>query len=135
MRGELFTLEREHKREQNELRKWLHLLCSESFACELDEKTFRIDVFETNAHYIIEAELPDCMKEQLTVICEANTLIIQIYKEKALYKQRAVPLPFLLQHKQICAYFSAPVLEIHISKEESINNINQHMIMINERNY
>lgn len=128
-------MHKNQKEEQSELRQWLELLCSESFACELDEKTFRIDVFETDTHYIIEAELPDCRKEQLTVICETNTLIIQIYKEKALCKQRAVPLPFSLQHKQICAYFSAPVLEIHISKEENINNINQCMIMINERNY
>jgi len=123
------------KTEQNELRKWLDLLCGESFACELDEKTFRIDVFETDSHYIIEAELPGCLKEQLAVICETNAIIIQIHKEKAFYKQRIVPLPFSLQHKQICAYFSAPTLEIHISKDESTNDTNRYTIMINERNY
>jgi spore coat protein M len=133
MRGSIF-LENGKKTEQNELRKWLDLLCGESFTCELDEKTFRIDVFETDAHYIIEAELPSCLKEQLTVMCETNAIIIQIHKEKALCKQRTIPLPFPLQHKQICAYFSAPTLEIHISKDESANDTNRYAIMINERN-
>ncbi|ALF10287.1 Hsp20/alpha crystallin family protein [Parageobacillus thermoglucosidasius] len=127
-------MENRKKTEQHELRKWLDLLCGESFTCELDEKTFRIDVFETDTHYIIEAEIPNCLKEQLTVLCETNAIIIQIHKEKALWKQRAVPLPFPLQHKQICAYFSDPTLEIHISKAENANNTNRYAIMINERN-
>ncbi|QPA32181.1 alpha-crystallin domain-containing protein [Thermaerobacillus caldiproteolyticus] len=117
---------------KSELEQWLEALCSDPFSSILDETVFRVDVFETETEYIVESELINCTKEQIFVTCENDALIIQVHENENINKQRVVHLPFPLLNKNIRAYFTSPILEIHISKEISANHPNRYMITIHE---
>jgi spore coat protein M len=115
MRRELFIVHKNGE-EQNELRQWLDLLCNDPLAPLLDEMIFRVEVLETEEDYIIEAELCHCQKEHIIVLRESRSLSIQIKQNGGMEKQRTILLPFSLADKYISAHFSAPILEIRISK-------------------
>jgi spore coat protein M len=109
--------------EQNELQQWLDLLCNDPLAPLLDETIFRVEVLETEEDYIIEAELCHCQKEHIAVLRESRSLSIQIQKNGHMEKQRTILLPFSLADKHISAHFSAPILEIRISKSARQNDM------------
>jgi HSP20 family molecular chaperone IbpA len=105
--------------ELDELAKWFELLCADPFTNNLlDENFFRVDVFETEKLYIIEADLPQYSSDQIKVKCQDNAAIIQAYEDDHKYKERVVYLPFNLADKDVCAYFDKDILEVHISKED-----------------
>jgi spore coat protein M len=120
------------KSELVELQRWLEALYSDPFTSYWDETVFRVDVFETETHYIVEAELMNCTSEQISVACENDALTIQVNQNENVDKQRVVHLPFSLLNKDIRAYFTPPILEIHISKEISINEPNSKNIVVHE---
>jgi spore coat protein M len=120
------------KPELGELQQWLEALCSDPFTNDLDETIFHVDVFETETHYIVEAELISCTSEQISVTCENDALTIQVHKNENIDKQRVVHLPFPLLNKDIYANFTPPILEIYISKEISASKPNRYTIIINE---
>jgi spore coat protein M len=117
------------KKELNEFDKWLQILLADPFTDYLDETMFRVDVFETEEHYIIEANLPLYAVNQIKVKCHNNTVIIQAYEQNNDYKERSVHLPFTLADKEVGAYFENDILEVRISKdaigkcEENVRNI------------
>jgi spore coat protein M len=117
------------KKELNEFDQWLQILLADPFIDYLDETMFRVDVFETEEHYIIEATLPLYTDNQINVKCHDNTAIIQAYEQNNDYKERIVQLPFTLTDKEVRAYFENDILEVRISKdtigkcEDNIRNI------------
>ncbi|MBA2870988.1 HSP20 family molecular chaperone IbpA [Anoxybacillus calidus] len=117
------------KKEPNEFEKWLEILLADPFTDYLDETIFRVDVFETEEHYIIEANLPLCTVNQIKVKCHNNTAIIQAYEQNNDYKERSVQLPFTLTDRDVRAYFENDILEVRISKDtidkckENVRNI------------
>ncbi|HZG59392.1 MAG TPA: Hsp20/alpha crystallin family protein [Anoxybacillus sp.] len=104
------------KKELNEFDQWLQILFADPFTDYLDETMFRVDVFETEEDYIIEAELPLYAIHQIQVKCHDNTAIIQAYEQKEACKERTVRLPFSLADRNVQAYFEKGILEVRISK-------------------
>ena len=60
------------KKESNEFDQWLQILLADPFVDYLDETMFRVDVFETEEDYIIEAELPlyAIHQIQVKIVCD-----------------------------------------------------------------
>jgi spore coat protein M len=104
------------KKESNEFDQWLQILLADPFVDYLDETMFRVDVFETEEDYIIEAELPLYAIHQIQVKCCDNAAIIQAYEQKEACKERIVHLPFSLADRNVQAYFEKGILEVRISK-------------------
>ncbi|GKU82784.1 Hsp20/alpha crystallin family protein [Niallia sp. NCCP-28] len=99
---------------------WLKDFFLDPLTTFLDEAEFRIDVFETENHYIIEALLPPCKKEDLNVSTENDALTIMVnclINHNIEKKQRTVSFPFAIDAKEIQAVLNREILEILISKK------------------
>jgi len=105
-----------------DMEEWLKDFFLDPLTTFLDEAQFRIDVFETNEQYIIEALFPPCKKEHINVLIEENVLTIMAnclgncQMEK---KQRSVSFPFAIDKKEIQTKLTEDILEISISKHLS----------------
>ncbi|MEH7383603.1 Hsp20 family protein [Bacillus sp. JJ1533] len=87
----------------------------------LDDYQFRIDLFETQNEYIIEAELSGYLPEQIRLNVNHDTFHIQLTNcenppNDTILTERMVTLPFELEKKKIEALFRNDILEIHIKK-------------------
>lgn len=112
-----------NKRNENDwngnMEDWLKDFFLDPLTTFLDEAEFRIDVFETDNHYIVEALLPTCQKEDIQVLAEEKILtilakcLIDCKMEK---KQRHVSFPFAIDRKEMAAILHGDILEISISK-------------------
>jgi HSP20 family molecular chaperone IbpA len=49
------------------LENWMEQFFSDPLSSYLDEQHFRIDVFETQNEYIVEADLPSFTEKQITI--------------------------------------------------------------------
>ncbi|MFS0823503.1 Hsp20/alpha crystallin family protein [Bacillus sp. 1P02SD] len=87
----------------------------------LDDYQFRIDLFETQNEYIIEAELSGYTPEQIQLNVKDDSILIKVADcEKppndTILTERIVTLPFELENKKIEALFRNEILEIYIKK-------------------
>ncbi|WP_159439911.1 Hsp20/alpha crystallin family protein [Bacillus sinesaloumensis] len=87
----------------------------------LDDYQFRIDLFETQNEYIIEAELSGYQPEQIQLNVENDTFRIKLTDcvkppNDTVLTERVVTLPFELEKKKIEALFRNEILEIYIKK-------------------
>jgi spore coat protein M len=98
-----------------EMEKWLEHFFLDPLTSYLDQTAFRIDIYETDAEYIVEALLTDYTAAMLSVKLESHELIIRAEKDKETVS-REVDFPFLLTEKQVTSRFSCGILEIFISK-------------------
>ncbi|PKG22393.1 Hsp20/alpha crystallin family protein [Niallia nealsonii] len=99
---------------------WLKDFFLDPLTTFLDEAEFRIDVFETENYYIIEALLPPCKKEDLNISAENDALTIMVnclINRNIEKKQRTVSFPFSIDTKEIQAVLNREILEILISKQ------------------
>ena len=103
---------------------WMEHFYIDPFTTYLDEYIFRIDLFETEKEYMIEAYLPNFSQEQLELIVKNDHIIIraitQINDEEGKISEkkyeRTVTYPFQLPDEKISFNFSNDVLEIKIHK-------------------
>lgn len=87
----------------------------------LDDYQFRIDLFETQNEYIIEAELSGYQPEQIQLNVKNDNFHIKLTdREKptidTILTERVVTLPFELEKRRIEALFQNEILEIYIKK-------------------
>lgn len=87
----------------------------------LDEYQFRVDLFETQNEYIIEAELSGYQPEQIQLKVKDDTFHIKLSNcdepsTNTVLAERVVTLPFELEKKKIEALFRNDILEIYIKK-------------------
>ncbi|MEH7237342.1 Hsp20/alpha crystallin family protein [Bacillus sp. JJ1562] len=90
----------------------------------LDDYQFRIDLFETQNEYIIEAELSGYQPEQIQLNVKNDNFHIKLTdREKptidTILTERVVTLPFELEKKRIQALFQNEILEIYIKKNST----------------
>ncbi|MFE8699296.1 Hsp20/alpha crystallin family protein [Cytobacillus sp. FJAT-54145] len=106
-----------------DMEKWLENYFLDPLTNYLDETTFRVDIFETEKEYILEALLTDFKPEDVTVFlkdCEIQIKAkpsINAHSETA-YLARSIQLPFIVTDKHVHATFIEGILEVFISKEK-----------------
>ncbi|MDR4886387.1 Hsp20 family protein [Fredinandcohnia sp. QZ13] len=103
----------------NGLEDWMKQFLEDPYL--LDDYQFRIDLFETQNEYIIEAELSGYQPEQIQLHVKNDSILIKVtdYERPpndTLLTERIVTLPFELEKKKIEALFRNEILEIYIKK-------------------
>jgi HSP20 family molecular chaperone IbpA len=99
------------------MEKWLEHFFLDPLTSYLDQSAFRIDIFETETEYIVEALLTDYTAAMLSVELNGRELVIKAVKDMETVS-REVDFPFLLTEKQVTSRFSCGILEVNISKTE-----------------
>ncbi|MEH7226135.1 Hsp20/alpha crystallin family protein [Bacillus sp. JJ1566] len=103
----------------NGLEDWMKQFLEDPYL--LDDYQFRIDLFETQNEYIIEAELSGYRPEQIQLNVKNDTFHIKLTDcdkppNDTILTERIVTLPFELEKKKIEALFRNEILEIYIKK-------------------
>ncbi|WP_161974907.1 Hsp20/alpha crystallin family protein [Bacillus timonensis] len=103
----------------NGLEDWMKQFLEDPYL--IDDYQFRIDLFETQNEYIIEAELSGYTPEQIQLNVKNDSILIKVADcEKppndTILTERIVTLPFELEKKKIEALFRNEILEIYIKK-------------------
>lgn len=107
-----------------EMEKWLENYFLDPLTSYLDQTQFRIDLYETEKNWIIEALLNDYEPSEITVFAEDQKLIIKAVKtpllseKTALKRVRTICLPFTIIDCKVTAAFRTGILEVMISKTE-----------------
>ncbi|MCM3091672.1 MULTISPECIES: Hsp20/alpha crystallin family protein [unclassified Cytobacillus] len=119
-----------------ELEKWMEDFYLDPLSSYLDQITFRIDLYDTEAQIIVEALLTGCASKDVTVSLKEDSVIIKAAKiydtEVSLRCQpcmRKVKLPFSVINKKVSADFANEVLEIFINKNEAGPGCNRDIII------
>ncbi len=103
----------------NEVEKWLRKLYLDPLTSYLDQTIFRIDIFETEQEYILEALLSDYQCKDISVYIEDGQIKIEAVNtdlSEEGKKARTIDFPFKVIEKDVTATFSDGILEIFISK-------------------
>lgn len=110
----------------DELEKWMEDYYLDPLSSYLDQITFRIDLYDTEAEIIVEALLTGCVSKDVTVSLKENTVIIKAVKIDETDPihcgqpcMRKVKLPFSVIKNRVSANFSNEILEIFINKNEA----------------
>lgn len=108
----------------NGIEEWMTQFFIDPFTTLLDETTFRVDLFETNDEYIIEAELGEnIVKEDIHIEVKREKLIISIIDNKNTQVEdenkcsRSITLPFSIENKKVVANLLNGILEVKITKK------------------
>lgn len=105
--------------ESDEMEKWLTQYFLDPLTDYLDETVFRIDLFDSESSFIVEALLPKVKKEDIHISINSNTLQIKV-KQSSHDKTRTVTFPFPISHLQKNITFENDILEIVFLKSESL---------------
>ncbi|AYV66390.1 heat-shock protein Hsp20 [Niallia circulans] len=103
---------------------WLKNHFLDPLTSVLDETEFRIDVYETDKEFIVEALLTNCQKSSIYLSVNKNVLTIKaMIHDSNLFeeKQRSIEFPVSIDQNPIHAVFANEILEIFIQKEQQQN--------------
>jgi len=106
----------------NQVEKWLENYFLDPLTSYCDVTQFRIDLYETEKDWIVEAMLEDYNSAEISVKTEDNKLIITALKKlknvPGQKKIRTIDFPFPIIKQKINAVFTNGILEVFISKTE-----------------
>lgn len=119
---------------------WIHLMDEwlknhflDPLTSVLDEAEFRIDVYETEKEYIVEAFLPNCRAGDIHISVEKNLLIIKAFLQDSISseeKRRTIDFPIAITQNPIHAVYTNQILEIFIQKEKQQNYLQSSSVPI-----
>lgn len=127
------SLKDDSKFDSNEIEKWLRNLYLNPLTSYLDETIFRIDLFETEQEYILEALLLDYNSKNISVYIKDGQIQIEAISaehsedEK---KTRVIDFPFKVIEKDVRATFSEGILEVFVSKIKQGSGKNRYISII-----
>lgn len=104
------------------IEKWLENYFLDPLTSYFDQTQFRIDLYETDREWIVEALLPEFRSSDITVYVEDKKLFITVKKNAFLVDQvqnnrkRSIEFPFQVNCHKIMATFHNGILEVFISK-------------------
>jgi spore coat protein M/HSP20 family protein len=102
-----------------EMEKWLNNYFLDPLTSYLDQTQFRIDLYETNKEWIVEAILSEYDASEITVLIEKEKLTITAMIPKPSQKRiRVIEFPFQVISQKVTATFMEGILEIFISKTD-----------------
>ncbi len=121
-----------HKKDDlSQVEKWMEQFFLDPQTSFMDQLTFRIDLYETNTHIIVEALLPDVDLKHISIMIDACVMTISVIKKNTESCSRKVEMPFPLVDKRVHAVFANGILEVWIDKNRSGNGKKRYII-INE---
>ncbi|MFS0863860.1 Hsp20/alpha crystallin family protein [Fredinandcohnia sp. 179-A 10B2 NHS] len=114
------------------LEDWMRQFFDDPFTSPLDSYQFRVDLFETQDEYIVEAELTGYLPNQINLKLKNDTINIQILESSEpptnkVIAERIVTLPFDLEKMKIKALFRNEILEIFINKHTKRSKKKKHI--------
>ncbi|MCM3691274.1 Hsp20/alpha crystallin family protein [Neobacillus niacini] len=102
--------------------KWLENYCLDPLTTQDDLTQFRIDLYETDQEWIVEALLNEYNSSEIKVFVEDNKLIITADKSSTPTSQqkrvRTIQFPFQVINQKVTANYINGILEVLISKSE-----------------
>jgi HSP20 family molecular chaperone IbpA len=103
--------------------KWLENYFLDPLTSYHDQTQFRIDLYETEKEWIVEALLTEYDASEIKVYIEESKLCITATKyppsENQSQKLRSIDFPFLVIKQEVFATFTNGILEIFISKTKN----------------
>lgn len=105
----------------DEMEHWLNQYFLYPLTSYLDETVFRIDLYDSESTFIVEALLPNVKKEDIDISVNSQTLQIKIKQTtstgKSKIKSRTVSFPFPIAHLKMTTDFEHNILEIKFHKK------------------
>ncbi|TDL63012.1 Hsp20/alpha crystallin family protein [Rhodococcus qingshengii] len=102
--------------------KWLENYCLDPLTTQDDLTQFRIDLYETDQEWIVEALLNEYNSSEIKVFIEDMKLIITADKSSTPSNQqkrvRTIQFPFQVINQKVTANYINGILEVLISKSE-----------------
>jgi HSP20 family molecular chaperone IbpA len=102
--------------------KWLENYCLDPLTTQDDLTQFRIDLYETDKEWIVEALLNEYNSSEIKVFIEYHKLIITAVKSSTPSNQqkrvRTIEFPFEVINQKVSANYINGILEVLISKNE-----------------
>jgi HSP20 family molecular chaperone IbpA len=102
--------------------KWLENYCLDPLTTQDDLTQFRIDLYETDQEWIVEALLNEYKSSDIKVFIEDKKLVITALKPSTssnhLKRVRTIQFPFEVINQKVTAHFINGILEVLISKSE-----------------
>lgn len=114
-----------HSVDDNRMDQWLKNYFLDPLTTHYDHSQFKIDIYETDKEWIIEALLKDYVSSEITVKTENTKLIITAQKDAFSSttpfpsRVRTINFPFPIVNHHIHATFLNGILEIFITKTET----------------
>ncbi|MEH7180482.1 Hsp20/alpha crystallin family protein [Neobacillus vireti] len=102
--------------------KWLENYCLDPLTTQDDLIQFRIDLYETDQEWIVEALLNEYTSSEIKVFIEDKNLVITAAKSSppsnVQKRVRTVQFPFEVINQKVTANYINGILEVLISKTE-----------------
>jgi HSP20 family molecular chaperone IbpA len=103
--------------------KWLENYCLDPLTTQDDLTQFRIDLYETDQEWIVEALLNEYNSSEIKVFVEDNKLIITAADKSSTptsqqKRVRTIQFPFQVINQKVTANYINGILEVLISKSE-----------------
>ena len=118
-----------------QMEKWLENYFLDPLTTYLDQIQFRIDLYETNKKWIVEALLSHYEASEITVFAENEKLIIKAKKtlphpkNQEEVRARTIAFPFPVVNQKITASFHSGILEVTIAKDEKNTGKNRYITL------
>ncbi len=109
----------QHSPDSDQMEQWLKDYFLDPHTTHEDHTIFKIDIYETDDHWIVEADLKDYLSSELEVKIEGSILFITAFPSSLSKKERRIHFPFPIIHHCVSALFQDGLLEIFISKKEN----------------
>jgi HSP20 family molecular chaperone IbpA len=117
------------------MEEWLENYFLDPLTSFYDQTLFRIDLFETDQEWIVEAQMDDYQSSEITVNVEDKKLIIRGKRWVSSsnineqIRTRTIEFPFPIKDQKITASFQNGILEIFISKLEKAFKKNRYITL------
>jgi HSP20 family molecular chaperone IbpA len=102
--------------------KWLENYCLDPLTTQDDLTQFRIDLYETDQEWIVEALLNEYTSSEIKVFIEDKKLVITADKSSTPTNQqkriRTIQFPFQVINQKVTANYINGILEVLISKSD-----------------
>jgi spore coat protein M len=111
---------------------WMDQFFADPYASYHYPNGIRVDLFETEREYILEADLPCVCQQEVCIEKTNDGLRIMVIKDKQ--KEcaiiREIQLPVNVMYKKMEAMFDNGLVEIHISKMEEVKTNEKTVLFI-----
>ncbi|ENQ3106163.1 Hsp20/alpha crystallin family protein [Bacillus cereus] len=108
---------------------WMNQFCSDLYANAPSPNDIHVDLFETEQEYILEADIPNVVEQNILIKKMETGLQINVFGNNPAL-QHMIFLPSNIIYKKMLAYLENSLLTIHISKTETAQSTERTVFFI-----